>query len=283
LRLWKSWLYRGHLDEGERWLERALAVDDGAPASQRAIGLAVLGEFPRFRGDHERAITLKEDALATLRELGLARETTWVLCDIAESLATLGDLPGARRMVDEALDIQSRVDDPSAIRVRLSAADLAMRSGDFTAARERLEAVLDTVGESRFKMNHIMALVMLGDCLRKSGSDAEAGERYRQALTDALASHSTQVLPSAFEGSAHLLVPSSPSHAAILLGAADAIRASAGFEIEDLVGHTELVRSLEAQLGRHDLDAVRERASAMPAEEAAESALRWLKDPSTTT
>ncbi len=34
-RMWRFWQFRGHLDEGRRWLEDLLAIDSGAPSEAR--------------------------------------------------------------------------------------------------------------------------------------------------------------------------------------------------------------------------------------------------------
>ena len=255
----------------------ALAADTDAPASLHAQGLAVLGEFPRFRGDHERAIRIKEEALATTRELNWDEGTKFVLCDIADSLAILGDLEGAKAMIQEALGIESRAGDRSMIRARLSAAELAIRSGDYTDAMGRLEDVIGVVDGSRFEMNYIVALVMLGDCLRRLGDRTAAGERYRQAFELAITSHAMQVLPALLDGSADLIADTSPSRAATLLGAAEALRSTAGFQVDDLAAHADLERSLEAKLDPAELESARATGSAMSPEEGVAHALDCLE------
>jgi lipopolysaccharide biosynthesis regulator YciM len=150
--------------------------------------------------------------------LGLAEETKSTLCDMAESVALLGDIGRARVMVDEALEIESRSKGPSGIRVRLSAAELAMRSGDYADAKRRLEDVVGKIPPDRFEMNHVSGLAMLGECLRKLGDRAGAAVRFRQAFELAMVSRSVAILPDLLVGSAGLAADASPSRAATLLG-----------------------------------------------------------------
>ena len=276
LRMWKSWLTRGQLDEGERWMERALASDTDAPASLRAQALGVLGEFPRFRGDHQRAIEIKEEALESMRALGLAEETKSTLCDMAESVALLGNIGRARAMVDEALEIESRSKGPLGIRVRLSAAELAMRSGDYADAKRRLEDVVEKIPPDRFEMNHVSGLAMLGECLRKLGDRAGAAMRFRQAFELAMVSRSVAIFPDLLVGSAGLVADASPSRSAMLLGAAEALRESTGFGVDDPASPAAIEQLLEAKLDPSEIESARASGHAMSADESAAYALDCL-------
>ena len=106
-RLWGSWLFRGQLDEGQRWVRGALDAATDAEPEERAWMLGVLGEFPRFRGEHASALEIKEEALAAGRALSLDRAIKATLCDMAESLAHNGDLDRAKALVQEALEIEA--------------------------------------------------------------------------------------------------------------------------------------------------------------------------------
>jgi tetratricopeptide (TPR) repeat protein len=269
LRMWKSWLTRGQLDEGERWMERALAAETDAPASLRARALGVIGELPRFRGDHHRAIEIKEEALESMRALGLAEETKSTLCDMAESVALLGDIGRARAMVDEALEIESRSKGPWGIRVRLSAAELAMRSEDYADAKRRLEDVVEKIPPDRFEMNHVSGLAMLGECLRKLGDRAGAAMRFSQAFELAMVSRSVAVLPDLLVGTAGLVVAASPSRSATLLGAAESLRESTGFGVDDPASRAVIEQSVEVKLDPSVLESARASGRAMSVDESA--------------
>ena len=55
---------RGHLGEGQRWLESALALEPPAPASIRARALQVAGEVAWLRGDYLTATAHHQHSLA---------------------------------------------------------------------------------------------------------------------------------------------------------------------------------------------------------------------------
>jgi predicted ATPase/class 3 adenylate cyclase len=68
--LWRFWWLRGHLSEGRRWLEQALAGGGDAGAADRARALDGTGALAEAQGDVEVAQGLHEEALALRRALG---------------------------------------------------------------------------------------------------------------------------------------------------------------------------------------------------------------------
>jgi predicted ATPase/DNA-binding SARP family transcriptional activator/DNA-binding CsgD family transcriptional regulator len=62
------WYTRGHLNEGRRWLEAALANED-APKIAQVKALAVAGWLAWEQSDFERSIELSEEGLALARQL----------------------------------------------------------------------------------------------------------------------------------------------------------------------------------------------------------------------
>src|SRR3712207_2402485 len=64
------WWLRGHLDEGRRWMEKALAREPNMPASARARLLLVAGTLAQGRSDWEPARVFLEEGLALFRKLG---------------------------------------------------------------------------------------------------------------------------------------------------------------------------------------------------------------------
>jgi predicted ATPase len=81
--IWRFWMMRGYLREGQRWSEQVLAQADQPPSLLRAHVMAILGEFYRFQGDFERAARVKEQALPVLRCTD-QRRTAATLHDLGE-------------------------------------------------------------------------------------------------------------------------------------------------------------------------------------------------------
>jgi tetratricopeptide (TPR) repeat protein len=75
--LWWFWFARGHLSEGRRWLDTALAGSGDMAASVRAKGLIGAGRLAAEQGDQREAEVLLKESVRLLRdsadEGGLAR------------------------------------------------------------------------------------------------------------------------------------------------------------------------------------------------------------------
>nr|MBA3416396.1 AAA family ATPase [Chloroflexia bacterium] len=69
--LWVFWFLRGHLREGEEWLERALAVEGDAPPADRVGALWGAGMLAWAQGNFPRAEELGERARASATAHGL--------------------------------------------------------------------------------------------------------------------------------------------------------------------------------------------------------------------
>ena len=64
------WVGRGHLREGQGWLERALGWSASGPSAERARALFWLGWLARFQGDSDRAEAAFGEALRTAARRG---------------------------------------------------------------------------------------------------------------------------------------------------------------------------------------------------------------------
>ena len=60
---------RGHLDEGQRWLDSVLAIDAAAPAAVRARALYVAGTLARGRGQYARRNACHQESLELYRTM----------------------------------------------------------------------------------------------------------------------------------------------------------------------------------------------------------------------
>jgi non-specific serine/threonine protein kinase len=178
----RFWRLRGHLAEGQDWLEallpalpgrtalraRALGTlgelavrrgDDAAARAAfeeslaihteggdqpgRAAALRGLGLTARFRGEHERARTLFEESLALFRALGDRAGAGWTLAMRGALLRSEGDVDSARPLLEEALKLLGPRGDPQAVAYVLNClGQLARRDGDYATARRLLEDCL---------------------------------------------------------------------------------------------------------------------------------------------
>lgn len=131
------WAARGHFSEGRRWLDRALAAGDGAPAAVRAKALDGAGRLAQQQGDLTAARSFHDEALALRRELG---DTS----AIAASLNNLGTLAWrraeydtARAFYEESLALRRKTDDSVGAAITLNNLGLLVKDrGDYALARE---------------------------------------------------------------------------------------------------------------------------------------------------
>jgi predicted ATPase/class 3 adenylate cyclase len=254
-RLWVTWLSRGQLDEGERWTKLALEGTAAGSARLRAWMAGMLGEFARFRGEHQRAVEIKAEALELTRALGMDRETKALLCDIAESLAVLGELERARPLVAEALELEQRETDPrppgtSLVRARGAAAELAMFEHRYHDAKRWYAEIFDAVAPLKQEKTslYVWTLTAFGECLRRLGDRDGAEGHFREALLLALEARVLTWVPEALEAVAALAEARSPGRAAVLLGSAVSLRSETGLVISDPSEHHVIEQSVRGKL-----------------------------------
>jgi Tfp pilus assembly protein PilF len=126
----RFWQLRGHLAEGLRMLEGALAEVPGADPPLRARALNSAGLLAAEQGDFESARTSLERALELGRELGQHAQVAATLSNLGNLAFFAGDSERARRLYRESL------------QTALALSDLRLQA----VARENL-AVLELDGE----------------------------------------------------------------------------------------------------------------------------------------
>jgi predicted ATPase/DNA-binding CsgD family transcriptional regulator len=174
--LGRFWYVRGHLVEGRRWLEEALASGDADPA-QRARALRVSATLASYMGDLDRAEARAEEGLALARERGDER-------DIASSLAAyglvarlLGRYDESRRAYEESVAILRALGDHSQLAEALGRlSTTAIQEGDFAAAYASGEQALDLFRQLADAEGVAYTLSAVGFALLGQGADT-GGER----------------------------------------------------------------------------------------------------------
>ena len=100
--LWQMWI-RGHLSEGRRWLEGAVARAAALPPALRAQLLNGAASVALPRGDYRRAEALYGQALALRRSLGDAEGVAYALNNLGMAAFEQGDLARATGLLGESL------------------------------------------------------------------------------------------------------------------------------------------------------------------------------------
>src|SRR5207253_2185630 len=101
--LWRFWHLHGHLAEGRRWAEEAVALPAAsARTAERAGALTALGGLVYWQSDVPAFSRAYEEALAISRELGDRADETEGIYNLAFAVAWQGDVVTALSMLDES-------------------------------------------------------------------------------------------------------------------------------------------------------------------------------------
>jgi non-specific serine/threonine protein kinase len=182
--LWRFWYIRGHLGEGRRWLEQALARDGGdGRASSRAKGLGGAGVLAFYQGEYSRAAALSGAALALGRQAGDRAIIALALHGLALVARMGGQKSTARAMYEEALGHLREVGDKWGIAYTLGRLGgilwwQGQLGGAWSLTQESL-TLFRAVGE---RHGQASSLQMLGMLAHARGDLPAARAFYEQSL-----------------------------------------------------------------------------------------------------
>jgi non-specific serine/threonine protein kinase len=140
---WRFWELRGHLSEGQAWLDRALARWPDAPAPARAEALNAAGNLAHHRGEYERAEAYYEQALRLWQVSGARRDIAVSFHNLALTAVLRGDLERAETLHAESLAIARELGDQHMVALSLTGWGVLLRNrGDPARARAYYEESL---------------------------------------------------------------------------------------------------------------------------------------------
>ena len=186
--LGRFWDIRGHLSEGRRWQEEALALRGDTDPIVRATALFAAGNLALVSGDHARAATLHQECLQLRRQSGDKRSIAHSLHQLASAWHSQGDCDAAISLDQESLALSRELGDTHSVAVTLTGLGAIARDrGDHATARRYLEESLAMVRE--LEDNWAVALVLnnlarverdLGRWSRAAGLCAESLALFRK-------------------------------------------------------------------------------------------------------
>ena len=109
------WWLHGHLREGRRWLQAALAQGVESSASARAKALIWAGTIAWGQGDFERAIALSEESLTLARATGNPSSIATALYTVGRAAFFDDKLERASSLVAEAAALQRTSEDTAGL------------------------------------------------------------------------------------------------------------------------------------------------------------------------
>jgi predicted ATPase/DNA-binding SARP family transcriptional activator len=196
----------------------------------QTMALELLGLLARRSGAYEEAVSAYEEALGVVRDLGLRDEVPFLLADLGDLQVRIGDFESAALLHKEALDLaQDLGARDAAALARSGLAMAARRQGDYELARELHMLAVSFYRETARAPELAVSLTSLGyvEELRGELDVADACHRESLALSAGLPDVAPVAL--ALEGLACVAAARGQARgAAVLLGAADALRRRAG-------------------------------------------------------
>jgi diguanylate cyclase (GGDEF)-like protein len=145
--------------------DRLMAIRDEAMAllgaEDRFWLLNALGATYYYADQIDEAIRYIYQALETLRSVDLSPQLPTVMSNLAAALVTIGDYAPARELAQDALEIQSRFNNPQLILfARSNLAEALQGLGDYPAALATVETMQDesSLHEARAAQNHYAAI-----------------------------------------------------------------------------------------------------------------------------
>lgn len=221
---------RGHLREGQQWLEWALAHTAEASTGPRSRALSGLGYMVWLRGQHEQAAVLAQAGLTIAEQVGdkdLAARALHLLGLVGE-FQCQWDQAGSS--MERALNLWRELDmAPEVAMVLMGLSIVAYGLGDAQLSTGRAEESLAITRALGHAFGSAIALNGLGRLARDRGDDDCAAVTFREALHlwASIGDRETIVQPLA--GLAELAsVYGQPETAATLAGAVDALAQEAG-------------------------------------------------------
>jgi tetratricopeptide (TPR) repeat protein len=169
------WDARGHLSEGQRWLEEALVFGAAGTTHERAWGLVAAADLALKRAEYGRATALFEEGLVLLQNLGERAKAARVLNGLGIIAMRQGDYPRALCRHEQALALAGELGETISQAWALSNMGFALgEQGDWERATPLLQESLKLHSERGFSDGIAVALTNLGAAARAAGDHQRA-------------------------------------------------------------------------------------------------------------
>jgi predicted ATPase/DNA-binding SARP family transcriptional activator len=271
------WWVQGHLSEGRRWLEGALARGEAAPKALRAYALTGLGQIIYRLGALEEAKVALGESLDLYRELG---DPT----GIARAVGELGSVAVFQDDYDTAV---ARYEESAALfrsagdKIRLAAVlanmgAVANYQGDYDRGRPLGEEALALQREFGAKDDIATSLHNLGCVALLEGRYSEGAALLRESLaTSRDIAYREQEAMTLFRLAELAAVQEDRERAARILGAADAVFEELGVPLygDARDSYERTMDDLRSNLGEDIFEKKRSEGRALGLERAIELAL----------
>jgi predicted ATPase/class 3 adenylate cyclase len=174
--LWRFWYGRGHIEEGRRWLETALALPSARQRdTNRVRALTALGGVTYWQNDYEASDAAYEEALAICVELEDHGAKVQALFNVAMTKGVMGQPETALSLLHESLELARELGDQLGEAWALWGLGLMhMLGGDLERAEDLAEHSRQLFEELNDTWGLGNALAVLGDLASMRGAHVEA-------------------------------------------------------------------------------------------------------------
>jgi predicted ATPase/DNA-binding SARP family transcriptional activator/DNA-binding CsgD family transcriptional regulator len=276
--LGEFWYLSGHLSEGRRWLEAALASGpDAPPTPARAKALARAGWIAWEQGAYGRSVALSEESLALSRELEDEAGAVAALSNLGWAALLGKDLGLASALSEEAVTLGRALGDAGGVaRALLILGLAAVARGDHDRAVALHEESLEMAREAEDGLAMALSLGMGALSSLGRNDDRRARALCEEGLRLSLQPRVMNV--TAFHLHASAALASSQgrlSRSARLWGAAESVRETIGATLSPVELHVygPYINAARAGLDEAAWEEAWAEGKAMTVEEAVEYAL----------
>jgi non-specific serine/threonine protein kinase len=287
--LGEFWYLSGHLSEGRRWLEAALAEGTGEPRAVRVKALTWAGAMrwiAREQADFERLVDLGEEALALSREIGDPSEVALALQTLAYAESQRNHLERASALAEESIKLQRASEDAGGVARTLPILGfVALARHEHERAVRVYEEGIALARES--EDSFAIAVTLIQGALAYSG----AGDHKRARILCQEGLDLTWKLGMMPLVSGHLNVSAvlaglrgQPTEAARLWGAAQSLRETLNISLAPIEQsyYDPPIQAARSQIDDATWKAARAEGRRMSPEQAVEHALESLQTPAPT-
>lgn len=238
---------------------------------------SILGEMGWLETNYQRRRSYRKEAIHLLWEVGDWRFLAKNLGHLAEIEMVHGDLEDARQALEDAVDVNRRVNN-KALRGEFTglAGRLAAITGDYARARVLIQEAEKTAEELGNRMSYLWLRTHLGYVAIVEGNLPEARNLFAETISSFQNDKSEIGVAFALEGMAGLFIAlEKPERAVRLIGRADEIRVQVDdprpkIEQADL---DKVIAACRARLGPSGFSKAYEKGRRMSLEEAVGDAL----------
>lgn len=226
--LYQYWFTRGLYIEGERWIEKSLALSDEKVSAVRGRALKGLSTLLREQHKLDDAQRYANEALDIYTNLNDNKMRANVLCELGVNVQRGGDFDRATAYMDECITLaraEGTADHNMSFFLIVKGISEHLR-GDLAAAKQAYMEGLKIAQDGGDKTRMANALINLGEIMEAEGQLDEAYSCYRDSLKYmAELKHKAAIATCAeLIAGLELRIKDCPSEAAFLFGAAEAIR-----------------------------------------------------------